>query len=97
MTEQTKSLHRTAPGLRFRKLPARAQIVVFPLILSFLMSGVVSTIATIRAVGFETGIVWTIVQAWGLSYIIAFPTALIVMPVVRRIVAAIVEVPQQHS
>jgi hypothetical protein len=30
-------------------------------------------------------------RAWGASWLVAFPSLLIVMPVVRRIVAAIVE------
>ncbi|MBB4039663.1 hypothetical protein GGR34_001305 [Microvirga flocculans] len=77
----------------FRKLPAKTHAIMFPLILSLLMSGVVSTIATLKAVGLEAGIVPRILQAWGLSYAIAFPTALLVMPVVRRIVGALVETP----
>jgi hypothetical protein len=89
-------MHRSPP-LRFKKLPARAQIVVFPLILSLLMSGVVSTIATLKAVGLESGILLKILQAWGISYAIAFPTALVVMPVVRRIVAALVELPAREG
>ncbi|WP_112664335.1 DUF2798 domain-containing protein [Microvirga flavescens] len=93
MTGKASPTHRSETAFRFRKLPARAQIVVFPMILSLLMSGVVSTIATLKAVGFEPGIVWKILQAWGVSYAIAFPSALAVMPVVRKIVAAIVETP----
>jgi len=81
----------TAP--RFRKLPAKAHAIVFPMILSLLMSGVVSTIATLKAVGLEADILSRILQAWGLSYVIAFPSALVVMPVVKRIVGSIVEVP----
>ncbi|NIX77180.1 DUF2798 domain-containing protein [Microvirga sp. c23x22] len=84
---------RCSPPLRFKKLPAKAQFVVFPLILTLLMSGVVSTIATLKVAGFEPGILLKILQAWGISYAIAFPTALVVMPLVRRIVAALVELP----
>ena len=36
---------------RFRKLPAKAAYVLTPMILSFLMSGIVASIATLRAVG----------------------------------------------
>jgi len=82
-------------GLRPRKLPARAQAIVFPMILSLLMSGVVSTVATLNAVGLGDGILLKILHAWGMSYAIAFPAALLVMPVVRRIVAAIVEPPSR--
>jgi len=80
---------------RIRKLPAKAHGIVFPLILSLLMSGIVSAVATLKAVGLDAGIVPRILQAWALSYVIAFPAALIVMPLVRRIVAAIVEQPSR--
>jgi hypothetical protein len=84
----------SALNLRFRKLPAKAYPIIFPMVLSLLMSGIVSTIATLRAVGVQPDIMSKIMQAWGLSYIIAFPSALTVMPLVRRIVAMIVEAPR---
>lgn len=80
-------------GPRIRKLPAKAYGIVFPMVLSLLMSGIVATIATLKAVGLEAGIVSRILQAWAMSYMVAFPSALLVMPFVRKIVAAIVEVP----
>jgi hypothetical protein len=78
---------------RFKKLPARSQFIVFPLILSLLMSGIVSTIATLMVVGLEWSAVPTILRSWGFSYVIAFPASVLVMPVVRRIVSVIVESP----
>ncbi|WP_448204806.1 DUF2798 domain-containing protein [Azospirillum sp. sgz302134] len=76
---------------RLKKLPARAQAFLFPLLLTLLMSGVVSTIATLKAFGLTDGILLRILNAWVLSYAIAFPTALLVIPVVRRVIAAVVE------
>ncbi|MET0526770.1 MAG: DUF2798 domain-containing protein [Microvirga sp.] len=81
-------------SFRLRKLPAKAHSIVFPMVLSLLMSGIVSTIATVRAVGLQPDIAFKIVQAWGLSYAVAFPSALAVMPLVRRIVATVVEAPR---
>jgi hypothetical protein len=81
--------------LPLRKLPPRAHGIVFPMVLSLLMSGIVSAIATLRAIGLQSDILLKIVQAWGLSYVIAFPTALAVMPLVRRIVGALVEAPKR--
>ena len=78
---------------RLKKLPAKAHGIVFPMVLSLLMSGIVATIATLKAVGLEPGIVSRILQAWAMSYAVAFPAALLVMPLVRKIVTAIVEVP----
>ena len=78
---------------RLRKLPARSQVIVMPMILSLLMSGVVSAISTLRAFGLVEDIHWRILQAWGVSYVVAFPVALFVLPVVKRIVALLVEMP----
>jgi hypothetical protein len=85
---------RRAAGWRWRKLPARAQIVVTPMILSLLMSGIVSTISTLKAVGWAEASLPRLLQAWGLSYVIAFPAALVTMPIVRRIVGRLVELPE---
>lgn len=74
-----------------KKLPPRAQIVVVPMLLSLLMSGIVSSIATVNAVGLSSDLPARILRAWSMSYAIAFPAALLVMPVVRRIAALIVE------
>ena len=80
--------------VRWRKLPARAQVVVMPMILSLLMSGIVSSISTVKAIGLAEVTVWRLLQAWGVSYMIAFPAALLVMPIVRRAVALLVESPE---
>jgi hypothetical protein len=78
-------------ALQLRKLPARSQIVVMPMILSLLMSGIVATISTLKAIGWDPHLLPRVLQAWAVSYLIAFPAALVVMPLVRRIVAALVE------
>lgn len=83
--------------LPLRKLPARAQIVVMPMILSLLMSGVVSSISTLKAIGWAEVTLPRLLQAWGVSYVIAFPAALLVMPIVRRIVALLVEIPETRA
>lgn len=82
---------------RVRKLPARAQMIVMPMILSLLMSGVVSAISTLRAIGLADDIVMRILQAWSVSYVIAFPVALVVMPVVRWVVCLLVEMPGSRT
>lgn len=83
--------------LPLRKLPARAQIVVMPMILSLLMSGIVSSISTLKAIGWAEVTLPRLLQAWGVSYLIAFPAALLVMPIVRRIVALLVEIPEKPA
>lgn len=79
---------------RIRKLPARYAGLVMPLLLSILMTAIVSMISTLRSVGLtapELGWLW--LSAWGLSWLVAFPTLLLVLPLVRRATAALVESP----
>lgn len=75
----------------FRRLPARASIVLVPMFLSFFMSGIVSLIATMRSLGLSPDLPQAVLHAWMLSYPVAFPAALIVLPFVRRIVGFLVE------
>jgi Protein of unknown function (DUF2798) len=74
-----------------QKLPARYGAILMPLVLSIFMSCVVSLISTWRASGFAgfEAVGW--LQAWGLSWAVAFPTLFLVLPLVRKIVAALVE------
>lgn len=76
-----------------KKLPAKSMTVVLPFLLSFIMSGVISFIATLKAFGFSDGLVLHWMQAWGLSWMVAFPVVLFVLPLVRRIASLIVEKP----
>ena len=68
-------------------IPARYAPALFALILSGLMSFVVSGIATIRAIGPVEGLFSTWMSSWGFCWLVAFPTAMIVAPLARRIVA----------
>jgi hypothetical protein len=74
-----------------RKLPARYGAIVMPLVLSVVMSCIVSLIATLRAAGFDGFAFGGWLQAWGLSWLVAFPTLLLVLPFVRRLVGLLVE------
>jgi hypothetical protein len=75
------------------KLPARYAPVVMPLILSVLMPFVVSTIPTLRSLGPTSGFLAAWPGGWGLSRLVAFPTLLAVLRLVRRIVALLVAPP----
>lgn len=74
-----------------RKLPLRFGTVVMPLLLSILMTFIVSFISTLRGVGWTPDFVWTWLSAWGMSWLVAFPTTLVVLPLVRRAAASIIE------
>ncbi len=75
-----------------RRLPARFMLPVTGFILSGIMI-IISGISTLLALGpgVEFLARWPI--AWISSWIIAFPTVLVVLPIVRRIVSRIVAPP----
>lgn len=79
--------------LKTARLPARYAGLVMPLLLSVLMTLVVSLVATLMAIGPIPGFAGHWLPAWGLSWLIAFPTLLVVLPLVRRVVGLIVEAP----
>ncbi len=74
------------------KLPARYAGVVMPLLLSLLMTFIVSFISTWRGVGLVPDFTRIWLGAWALSWAVAFPLLLAVLPLVRRATAAIVDV-----
>ena len=84
--------HNQNPPAR-RKLPARYTSIVIPLILSVLMTFIVSFIATLKNLGVQSDLPHNWMMAWGLSWLVAFPTLLLVLPFVRRIVSWLCEAP----
>jgi Protein of unknown function (DUF2798) len=76
-----------------KKLPSRYGALVMPLLLSVLMTFIVSFISTVRGIGWVDGLTATWMSAWGLSWLVAFPTLLVVLPLVRKVTASIVEAP----
>lgn len=89
MSEPSQSPATTFLGLR--KLPARYAAVVTPFFLSLIMTCVVALISTLHGVGLADGLVRTWLGAWGLSWLIAFPVLLFVLPLVRRLTAMVVD------
>lgn len=79
---------------RLRKLPARYAAVVLPLILSLLMTCVISGISTVTALGPTAAALRDWPVAWALSWMVAFPTLLVVLPLVRRLTALLVQQPR---
>lgn len=78
-----------------QKLPARYAAFVLPFILSLLMTFVISGVSTLMSLGPTPAFVSTWPAAWALSWVVAFPTLVALLPVVRRIVALVVEPPPQ--
>ncbi|MEM8309755.1 DUF2798 domain-containing protein, partial [Morganella morganii] len=71
--------------LGFPKLPQRALIFLVPFFLSLVMSGIVSFISTVKALGFSWLLVSPWLSSWGISWAIAFPTVLFVLPFARKL------------
>ena len=67
--------------------------VVMPLFLSILMSCIISFVSTLKAMGFTPDLLVSWLKAWGISWLVAFPTVMIVLPVVRRLAGLVVETP----
>lgn len=74
-----------------RRLPPRMANPLFGLILTFAMTSVVSLIATVMAIGFVPGMPLRWLGSWMMSWAVAFPTILVFGPLVRRLVARLVE------
>jgi hypothetical protein len=77
--------------VRTAKLPARFAPVLMSFLLSLLMTCLVSLIATLRSVGLTPDLLRLWPGSWLLSWVVAFPVTLLVLPVVRRLTATWVE------
>ena len=70
--------------------PRRFAPALFGFILSGLMSFLVSGIATWRAAGLAPGFLELCTAAWVTAWLVAFPVVLVVAPLTRRAVNALV-------
>lgn len=80
-------------GWRGMKLPGASEPYVFGFLLSGLMCVITTGIATWNAIGFGPDTLWTWVESWFAAWVVAFPSVLVVAPIVRRLTRAIVAVP----
>lgn len=76
-----------------RRLPARYILPVTGFILSGIMTVIISGISTLLALGPGAEMLARWPVAWISSWMVAFPTVLIVLPIVRRLVSRIVATP----
>ena len=67
--------------------------VLFGFVLSALMSFIVSGIAIFRNAGLVDDFLSLWINAWLPSWVIAFPTVLVVAPLARRLVGMLVKQP----
>jgi hypothetical protein len=74
-----------------RRLPTRYVGLIMPFVLSVPMTLIVSAVSTLRSLGLGAAFLDSWPAAWFLSWVVAFPTLLAVLPLARRIVAAVCE------
>lgn len=72
------------------KLPARYGSFVMPLLLSVFMTCIVSLISTVKGMGVSPQLTSMWLSAWWVSWVIAFPVLLLVLPLVRKATASLV-------
>ena len=74
-----------------KKLPASYMRYALPAGTTIFMTFLVSGVATWRALGVVPGMFGTWMTSWGIAWLIAFPTMLVMMPLVRRWLGRIIE------
>jgi hypothetical protein len=67
-------------------IPARYAPVLFPLVMTFFMAGVVSLLLTLVNLGMPPRFMSLWLVNWALAWMFAFPAAMLAIPVARRIV-----------
>lgn len=72
------------------RIPPRFAMPLTGLLLTCIMTFVISGVSTLLALGPNAAFLARWPQAWLLSWLIAFPTVLVVLPLVQRIVRRLV-------
>ncbi|MFT4090033.1 MAG: DUF2798 domain-containing protein [Asticcacaulis sp.] len=76
-----------------KKLPARYMAIVMPFLLSLMMSGLISLVMLILHGGLTSHLLPDWIRAWAIAWVIAFPSVLCILPLVRKLATLIVETP----
>ena len=74
-------------------IPAKYTHIAFGFFLSLIMSGLISGVSTLSALGLWAVLSTIWLKAWASSWIVAFPSVLVVAPIARRIVGRLVKPP----
>ena len=80
-----------------KKLPAKFAPWIMPLMLSGIMSAIISFINIVKTLGFVDGLFTIWLQAWVLSWAIAYPAVLTAFPIVKWIMSKIIETPTPNK
>ena len=71
-------------------IPKKHTAYVFSFFMALLMSCTMSLVVSIFNVGLIEGIVSIWLKAWSFSFIVAFPTVIVVSPIVRKLVNLVI-------
>lgn len=63
--------------------------LVFSFFMSLLMSGIMSFVISVFNVGLVSNIISIWLKAWSFAFVVAFPTIVMVSPVVHKLVALV--------
>lgn len=74
-------------------IPAKYAQIAFGFFLSLIMSGLISGVSTLSALGLGAVLSTIWLKAWASSWIVAFPSVLVVAPIARGIVGRLVKPP----
>ncbi|MGE4329930.1 DUF2798 domain-containing protein [Diaphorobacter sp.] len=75
---------------RIPKLPPKYALIVMPLLMSGMMSGIICLVNLVRALGLSRAALEAWPSTWLLAWAVAFPTVMLVMPLVKRITLRLV-------
>lgn len=87
-SSESQPIARNPLGLA--KLPAPWARFVMPFFLSVVMTCVISGVSSLRGVGLTAAFVPLWLASWSLSWVFAYPTLLVVLPLARRATTAFV-------
>ena len=73
-----------------RKLPPKWGLIVMPLLMSGMMSGIICMVNLLRVFGWHMDVLQEWPSTWLMAWAVAFPSVLLVMPVAKRITAKLV-------
>jgi hypothetical protein len=58
--------------------------------MALFMSGIMSLVISVFNIGVIDSILWIWLKAWSFAFIVAFPTILLVSPIIKKLVVAVV-------
>jgi len=72
-------------------IPSKYTSYVFSFFMALLMSCIMSFVISVFNVGMIDGILLIWLKAWSFAFVVAFPTVLMVSPLVRKLVSVVVD------